>query len=213
MLPYWGQEVKEPKSVKDGNCGLYRPQVICSSQGLFQHFLVSGFGEQREWAVVSPCILIFRKALVSELQLYSWLTRGWCLTGCLIIEGLVLCGPEQYGLTSLALPSSYVSVHACMHTHTHTHTHTEFIFPRSASYHHKGLFYGVLSQESRCRGPCQDFLPSCLPSPSWGIDLYSATWQASLCLRNHGTLTNCHIWYPFSLWDCCASSIDLVLSI
>ena len=128
MLPYWGQEVKEPKSVKDGNCGLYRPQVICSSQGLFQHFLVSGFGEQREWAVVSPCILIFRKALVSELQLYSWLTRGWCLTGCLIIEGLVLCGPEQYGLTSLALPSSYVSVHACMHTHTHTHTHTQSLY-------------------------------------------------------------------------------------
>lgn len=44
MFPKWGQGVEEPQSVKDDNCGLHRPQVICSFQGPSQHLLGSGFG-------------------------------------------------------------------------------------------------------------------------------------------------------------------------
>ena len=40
MFPNWGHGEEEPQSVKVGNHGLYRPQVICSFQGLSQHLLV-----------------------------------------------------------------------------------------------------------------------------------------------------------------------------
>ena len=108
----WGQGVTEPQPVRSGNCGMYTPQVICSSQGLSQCLLRSQFWRQRgcQCVVLSPLILIFTGAFASELQLCSRLTGGQCFTGCLITEGPVLCGLGQGGLTCVALFSSCVCV-------------------------------------------------------------------------------------------------------
>lgn len=66
--------------------------------------------------MLSPCTLIFRRALVYELQLYSWLTGGMVSNRMSDYRHPRTCEPEQHGLPCLALLSSCVWVHVCAHT-------------------------------------------------------------------------------------------------
>lgn len=102
--------------------------------------------------------------------------------------------PHVFGL----IPSLSV----CTHTHTHTHTSLYSLGMRTAS---RGPFLwsmerGVLPREHRCKEPIRtssravllpwaNFFTTLLHGALRGASLHPATWQASLCLRNHRTPT------------------------